>query len=162
MSLPDPTHVCLEDDDWYKASKETLSNRARHLAMTLQHFWKRWRREYLLQLRDCHRKNVKNKPHPLLKKGDIIIVHDDKQVRGLWKLAKIERLLKGADGLVRGTVIWIPSKSASKTLRRPLRCLYPLEIECATSDDSVDAVNDDSPPKEDEQAERQKRVESCS
>ena len=68
-------------------------------------------------------------------------------------MAKIERLLKGADGLVRGTVIWIPSKSASKTLRRPLRCLYLLEIVCVTSDDSVDAVNDDSPPKEDEQAE---------
>jgi len=105
--------------------------------------------EYLLQLRDCHRQNVKNKPDPSLKEGDIVIVHSDRQVRGLWKLGKIERLLEGADGLVRGAVIRAPSKSASKTLRPPLNCLYP---ECATSDDPNDAVNDDSPWKEDEQA----------
>jgi len=128
--------------------------------MTLQHFWKRWKREYLLQ--DRHRQNVKNKPRPLLKQGDIVIVHIDKQVRGLWKLGKIKRLPEGADGLVRGAVIRVPSKSASKTLRRPLNCLYPLEIESVMSDDPVDAVNDNSPPREDEQVQQSEDAESHS
>ena len=59
LSLPDPVHVHPEDDDWHHVSKESLSNRARHLSMTMQHFWKRWRGEYLLQLRECHRQGVK-------------------------------------------------------------------------------------------------------
>ena len=40
LSLPDPSHVRPEDDDWHSVSKESLSNRARHLSMTMQHFWK--------------------------------------------------------------------------------------------------------------------------
>ena len=64
LSLPDPScvHSDHEGDDWHSVTKELLSNRARHLNMTMQHFWKRWRGEYLLQLRDCHRQNIKGKP----------------------------------------------------------------------------------------------------
>ena len=40
LSLPDSSHVRPEDDDWHSVSKESLSNRARHLSMTMQHFWK--------------------------------------------------------------------------------------------------------------------------
>jgi len=39
--------------------KETLAthltNRTKHHNKTLDHFWKRWRLEYLLELRDYHR-----------------------------------------------------------------------------------------------------------
>ena len=116
--------------------------------MTMQHFWKRWRGEYLLQLRECHRQGVKCKPQRL-KQGEIVQLHNEKCIRGLWKLAKIERLLKGADGQVRGAVIRVASsKSSSKTLRRPLSCLYPLEIECTAPVDPVDAKSDDSPQNE--------------
>ena len=153
LSLPDPSYVHPEDDDWHSASKESLSNRVRHLSMTMQHFWKRWRGEYLLQLRECHRQNVKGKPQPL-KQGDIVLVHNEKHLRGFWKIAKIERLLEGADGQIRGAVIRVPSKSSSKILRRPLNCLYPLEIECTTSVDPVDTVNDVSPQKTNEEAQQ--------
>ena len=104
---------------------------------------------------------MKGKPQPL-KQGDIVLVHNEKHLRGLWKIAKIERLLEGADGQVRGAVIRIPSKSSSKILRRPLNNLYPLEIECATSVDPVDAVNDVSPQKTNEDAQLSGDVESQS
>ena len=34
LNLPDPSYVEPEDDNWHSMSKETLSNRARHLNMT--------------------------------------------------------------------------------------------------------------------------------
>jgi len=125
--------------------------------MVMQHFWKRWRSEYLLQLRDCHRQTVKGKTQPL-KPGDIVVVHSEKCLRGLWKLAKIERLLEGVDGQVRGAVVRVPSKSLSKTLRRPLNCLYPLEVECGAP---VDPVSD-SPQKAIEELQLSEGVESTS
>ena len=81
-----------------------------------------------------------------------MVVHSEKCLGGLWKIIKIERLLEGADGQVRGAVIRVPSKSSSKTLRCPLNCLYPLEIECGAPVDPVDAIDNDSPQKENEEA----------
>ena len=129
--------------------------------MTMQHFWKRWRGEYLLQLRECHQQSVKGKPQPL-KQGDIVLVHNEKHPRGLWKIAKIERLLEGADGQVRGAVVRVPSKSSSKVLRHPLNCLYLLEVECAESVDPIDARNDVRPQKTNEEAQLSGDVKSQS
>ena len=43
--------ACSEDDtgEDVNVSQESLSKRARHLSAIMGHFWKRWRREYLLQ-----------------------------------------------------------------------------------------------------------------
>ena len=49
-------------------------------------------------------------------------------------------------------MIRVPSESSSKILRRPLSCLYPLEIESVASVDSVDEVNDVSPQETNEDA----------
>ena len=38
----------------FEVSQSDLSRRARHLNMVLSHFWKRWRAEYLLELRNAH------------------------------------------------------------------------------------------------------------
>jgi len=66
----------------------------------------------------------------------MVVVHDDDLPRGLWKLARAESLVTGADGLVRGAIIRVKSRgNKSSTLRRPLQCLYPLEIH--GGDDSV-------------------------
>ena len=44
--------------------------------------------------------------------------------------ARIEKLLRGSDKQIRGAEIRVPSRSSSTILRRPLKCLYPLEITC--------------------------------
>ena len=76
----------------------------------------------------------------------MVVVHDDNCPRGFWKLAKVESLLKGADELVRGAAVRVSSKgSRTSVLRRPLKCLYPLEIECqvkATQGESVTTSSD--------------------
>ena len=63
--------------------------------------------------------------------GDIVIVHDDNQPRGKWRVGKIENHITGSDGCVRGAVVRVQTKGGkSTTLRRPVHRLYPLEIQC--------------------------------
>ena len=105
--------------------------------MMMQHFWKQWRGEFHLHLRECHQKGVKGNSQSL-KQGDIVLVHNEAHPRGLWKIAKIERLLERVVGHVRSAEIRIPYKSSNKMLGRPLNRLYPLEIDCAVSVDPDD------------------------
>ena len=52
-----------------------------------------------------------------------MLVHDDKP-RNLWKLAIIEELIRGNDGLVRAANI----RTKNSTTNRPITKLHPLEI----------------------------------
>ena len=71
-------------------------------AAILQRFWSRWQHKYLTLLREFHRISRNN--HQTIKVGDIVLVHDDKP-RNSWKLAIIEELIRGNDGLVRAVNI---------------------------------------------------------
>ena len=54
---------------------------------------------------------------------------------------KVHQLIKGHDGLVRGAIVRVPTKEGKTTLlRRPLRCLYPLE--CNSGVDEKQASED--------------------
>ena len=67
--------------------------------------------------------------------GDVVVVHDEDQPRGKWLIGKVEDLLVGADGHIRGAVVRIQSKGGkSTTLRRPVQRLYPLEIQCQAAE----------------------------
>ena len=55
LSLPDHfTYFEPEGDEDFELTTESLQKRAKHLNGVLNHFWKRWSREYLLELRDTH------------------------------------------------------------------------------------------------------------
>lgn len=126
-----PTYHEHDDGDFH-LSQDVLNRRMQHFHKVLDHFWRRWQREYLLSLRDCHRYskggNVKDKLCP----GDMVVLYDESKRRGFWKIAKVEKLIRGADEQVRGAVIRIPSRVTGRTstLRRPVNQLYPLEIAC--------------------------------
>jgi len=103
-----------------------------HLNKVLNHFWKRWVGEYLLQLRECHRHNGNSAViDGVLQEGQVVLMHNESSPRGFWKLVRVHELIKGSDGLVRGAVLKMPSDKGRPTLFRwPLRCLYPLEANC--------------------------------
>ena len=54
MSVPDSL-CCGEVDDDVQVTPTDLSKRIKYLNKVLNQFWKRWRDEYLLELRDIHR-----------------------------------------------------------------------------------------------------------
>ena len=91
------------------------------------HFWNRCRREYLTNLREFHNGKGKVKGS-IAKVGDVVLVYDERLKRGFWKLAVIERLVKGKDGVVRGATVRMVEKGRSKALNRPLQKLHSLEI----------------------------------
>ena len=111
-------------------SQGTLNKKMKHFNMILNHFWRRWRKEYLLSLRDYHRYSKGIDIKKELSPGDVVVMYDDSHQRGFWRLARVQKLVKGVDGQVIGAVICVQSKGEKRatTLRRPVMHLYPLEI----------------------------------
>lgn len=131
LNLPDGLRQEDVDEEFELAqsTQATLSRRLRHLNATLNHFWKRWKREYLLELREAHRYHNGKEDATPPSVGDIVLVSDDSTPRGLWKLARVNSLIKGKDGQTRGAVLQVASGSGrSSTLQRPIQLLYPLEV----------------------------------
>ena len=98
LSLPDPT---LSDDPDYDESANDLGRRMKHLLKTSEKFWKRWKKEYLLELREFHHthqisKGVKD----VVQEGQIVTVYDNGQPRGLWRVGRIEGVIPGPDGKI--------------------------------------------------------------
>lgn len=139
-------------DEDFGISQTDLSRRERHLNMVLGHFWKRWRAEYLLELRNAHCRVKRATGSSLVSVGDLVLVHDEGHPRSHWKLGKIERILTSKDGQVRGAEVRVQGRRSKKPslLRRPLQLLYPLEVSCATSETS----RPESVPEQSEQSAR--------
>ena len=81
--------------------------------------------EYLVELRESHRYNKRSSGVDLITVGDIVLIHSENKPRGFWKLAQVEELITGKDGLVRAATICV---GRSTILRCPLPRIYPLEI----------------------------------
>lgn len=136
LSLPD--HLCcesVEEEEVVDVGRDHLTRRARHLNNTINQFWQRWRKEYLLELRETHRYHRGHTNPPKVSADDVIIVHTKDQPRGFWRLGRVKEVLTGQDGGIRGVVLRVAGKGrqASKgrqatSLRRPIQLVYPLEI----------------------------------
>ena len=66
----------LQIDDWDFGDHLTATKRSRYLADRIQHFRRRWQREYLVELREFHRPKGKNVMLPPVRINDVVILHD--------------------------------------------------------------------------------------
>ena len=74
-------------------------------------FWRWWKVEYLLELLEFHRHLPRQgEAADQISVGDIVIVHDENDPRGLWKLGKIEDLIRGVDNNIRGAVVRVHAR----------------------------------------------------
>jgi len=105
---------------------DKISRRFLHLCKLLSHFWNRWRKEYLTDLREFHK--VKECKPVQIGKGDLVLIQEDSVKRGLWKVGIVEDLIIGKDGQVRGASVRKVAKGKPEFLKRPLQKLFPLEI----------------------------------
>ncbi|XP_065903865.1 uncharacterized protein [Dysidea avara] len=104
LSLPDSDfqHGANVFDYNMKITHDTFSRRMDHLNKTLNHFWRRWEEEYLLQFRESHRySGTTNHKTNVLQEGQVVLMYSEGSPRGFWKLARIHTLIKGEDGHVR-------------------------------------------------------------
>ena len=109
-----------------KDPHSNLSKRFLYLTRTVNHFWSRWRREYIADLRETHR--MKNRKAIEVKPGDVVLIHDENTRRGMWKTGIIEETIRGKDRQVRGAKIRKMGKGKPEFINRPLQKLVPLEI----------------------------------
>ena len=92
-----------------KEGELSCRRRYRYVNERLRHFWKRWQREYLTDLRESHDSNstkTVRKPN----KGDVVIVYEEGTKRNTWKMAVVEGLIQGKDNKVRGANVRVITK----------------------------------------------------
>jgi len=97
----------------------------RDKVLLIDHFWKRWRNEYLTALWETHRATGNNDQQ--VKVGDVLLVHDDTK-RVNWKFAVIESVNKGRDNIIRSANI----RTSTGRTNHPISRLYPLEVSSST------------------------------
>ncbi|XP_064461559.1 uncharacterized protein LOC135371435 [Ornithodoros turicata] len=101
-----------------------LQRHLRTQEQTKQHFWARWRREYLLQMRSAHM--AQSNPEAQLRLGDVVVIHDKGTPPMLWKLGRVTRLVLGRDGVIRGCGLTLANRS---TIYRPVQLLHRVEAD---------------------------------
>ncbi|GFY38842.1 CCHC-type domain-containing protein [Trichonephila inaurata madagascariensis] len=84
--------------------------------------WKRFRIEYLGQLREKTQHHWRSRP---LTVGDVVVVENSLKNRTLWSLARVIQLIPGKDGHVRVARV----KTETGELVRPVQRLYNLELQ---------------------------------
>ena len=118
-SLPD-----ISDSTVPRSNKRTLTKMFRYREQVLNHFWKRWRKEYLLELRSANM-NISTGASSNFKIGDIVLIHEDKVPKHLWKCGRITELYYGRDSKVRSCAL----QTSSGLIKRPVQLLYKLELD---------------------------------
>lgn len=85
LSLPDDFSYQGEITDAdFEVTSTSLSRRVKYLNGILNQFWRRWRNEYLLELRDAHGNGQGASTQAPIAIGDLVLIHDESQPRGFW------------------------------------------------------------------------------
>jgi hypothetical protein len=104
-------------------NRNSLVKRFKYQQTLLNHFWNRWRKEYLLNLRSAY---VSPQPGKvtLFKVNDVVLINDDRYPRNMWMMGRILELYMGRDGKVRSLLI----KTPRGNIKRSVQLVYNLEI----------------------------------
>ena len=75
LSLPDDLYYTVDqDDEEFTVTDDTFRKRAKHLNNVINHFWNRWVKEYLLELRNAHRYPHTRRQCSPVREGDMVVV----------------------------------------------------------------------------------------
>ncbi|XP_046856152.1 uncharacterized protein LOC124449257 [Xenia sp. Carnegie-2017] len=123
-TMPNSEHFEIQ------STYQSLTRKAKHHKNLLQRFILQWRNEYLLALREQYTSKSRGNQNPEIAVGDIVIIRNDQTKRIFWKVAKVEQLLQGGDGITRAAQVRVlrGDSSHSHLLRRSIRQLIPIEV----------------------------------
>ena len=110
---------------------EEMRQNASTFRNIVNHFLKRFMRDYMLALQERHSyQRRKSNYNCVLKVNDIVLVKGDSAPRLSWRKETVEKLIYGDDNLVRGADVRVYQDKLGKTIviRRPLQLLIPLEV----------------------------------
>ena len=89
-------------------------------------FWKRWEKEYLLELRKFHEVSQPYKRSGKFRVGDIVLLQEDHRPRHTWKKARVMELQVGRDGDKRTAVF---CGADGRVSVRPIQLVIHLEVD---------------------------------
>ena len=92
---------------------EMSLKRWNHMNKIINRFWKRWQKEYLINLRETHKLKTRKKSLEI-NKGDVVCIFEEGLKRRFWKIGKILNVIKGKDDIVRGAEVQIFSDKKGK------------------------------------------------
>jgi hypothetical protein len=106
-------------------TRKDLTKEFRLSLKRLDDFWKRWHKEYLLQLKSFHEVR---KPQVCrdIREGDVVLIQEDVRPRHMWRRARVEDLRDGRDDKVRTVIL---RTLQGNKFSRPVQLVVPLEVD---------------------------------
>ena len=121
-----PNHLLLGRDapclppNVLSGERLNIRRRWKYAQQIVEHFWKRWAREYVPTLM---KREKWTRDTPQLKVGDVVLVTEENAPRGRWPIARVSKVFPGSDGRVRSVEL----KTGSGTYVRPVAKLCRFE-----------------------------------
>ena len=115
-------------------SRQSLIARYRYVHTIIEHYWKRFSREYLLGPHQHHlnvHKGSYNELCKLLLEDVVLIKPPSNTILSNEKKDQFHQLIggEGEDGQVRGAVLKVNTSGLASYIRRPVQKLIPLEVQ---------------------------------
>ncbi|GFV96162.1 uncharacterized protein TNCV_1871221 [Trichonephila clavipes] len=104
-------------------AKESYKKRKTYRTLLLKQLWRRWKEQYLLQLKTANHFKIPS-VHKNLKLNDVVLVEGNVKSKLLWELEIIKEIFIGRDDNVRSCLV----KTFKGLFKKPIQLLYPLEI----------------------------------
>lgn len=99
--------------------------REKHREQIMQRIWRKWRHDYLMELRSAHHANPHKTNSTLFKIGDVVVIYDDNSPRQMWKLGIVKEIILGRDNKIRACIV---KNSKGSEIKRSVQHLANLEI----------------------------------
>ena len=72
-----------------------IAAQGKNVNRIINHFWDRWHKEYVVNLRETHKQNFQNQHEQLIRLNDVVLIHDEILFRLTWRKGRVVELLKG-------------------------------------------------------------------
>lgn len=95
-------------------------NRYQLIEQLRQHFWDRWRREFVAELQQRTKWKTRQRE---LQVGDLVILKEDNLPPLQWRLARIVKLFPGTDGISRVADVLTPKGTIRRAINK--MCIIP-------------------------------------
>ena len=97
LSLPDFTRNRETSLSQAVSSGDLPRRRRRYMQLLLEHFWKRWSREYVTELRNLHRHKSRPERSISISVEDVVTLFEDNLPRSQWRFGRVEQLIPSSD-----------------------------------------------------------------
>ena len=87
---------------------QICNKRLKYLDKVLTHFWNRFTSQYLSSLTERHLSRNLPRDGRQPKVGEVVLIKHDLYPRGKWKIARVQNVNKGSDGVIRRVELKMP------------------------------------------------------